>query len=206
MCEPFSTSSICDPASVAALLQVVHVVCSTGLTLGASRAVGKENVNFATDANGTGHVLSTKSCLRRLTSVTFLSFPFPVLSLPLQEVKTLCCKHPCFLDYCPALIAAKLDLWADVLCVDRSAIACTVMVSPWAPAFGPVVPVATSAHPACSVASTRLGLCLDSCSTASSACGIVTHSCMKLCCGHTQHKCPVCTIEVQSAALGPMLR
>jgi hypothetical protein len=84
---------------------------------------------FATDANGTGHVLSTKSCLRRLTSVTFLSIPFPVLSLPLQEVKTLCCKHPCFLDYRPALIASKLDLWADVLCVDRSAIARTVMVS-----------------------------------------------------------------------------
>lgn len=53
-----------------------------------------------------------------------------VLEIPLAEVKVLCCREASLLTLRPELVGNKLQLWADVLGVQRSAIVKAVKVSP----------------------------------------------------------------------------
>lgn len=52
-----------------------------------------------------------------------------VFSLPLRQVKAMCCNYPFILVTRPAHIASKCDLWADMLQVDRSDVVSVVVVS-----------------------------------------------------------------------------
>lgn len=53
-----------------------------------------------------------------------------VLEIPLAEVKVLCCREASLLMLRPELVGSKLQLWADVLGVQRSDIIKAVKVSP----------------------------------------------------------------------------
>jgi hypothetical protein len=52
-----------------------------------------------------------------------------VFSLPLQQVKAMCCNYPFILVTRPSHIASKFDMWADMLQVDRSEVVSIVVVS-----------------------------------------------------------------------------